>query len=234
MPQTSPNRPRTHPESHGVTHSRTRKLTMFCAYEAPYGDRRLGDPTDRQRAANDHLDGLKRSADGAGAAEHNCEQIARGNGCQSGQELWQVAAGCVPFPGQARRRQPRTGERTAHLHQSRARRRAPACQTSVLARLAAWLSNRVRICRCSIKRAARTPQTTEHAYRARDCQCVAPAGATSATRAGSCSRPATDARDGAPRAARRRGAPMALSEWVGLQRTHKIVYHGGRTGDRQS
>lgn len=71
-----------------------------------------------------------------------------------------MAAGRAPFPGLARRGQPRTGKRAAHLHQSTARRRAPACQSSVLARLAAWLRNRVRICWCSLKRAARSPQSS--------------------------------------------------------------------------
>ena len=67
--------------------------SQFSAPLCAIWHRRLGDPTDRQHAANDHLDGLKRSADGGGAAEHDCEHITRGNGCQSGQELWQVAAG---------------------------------------------------------------------------------------------------------------------------------------------
>ena len=47
----------------------------------------------RQRSAHDCFDDLSRSTDGAGAAGYDCEQIARSIGCQSCQELWQVAAG---------------------------------------------------------------------------------------------------------------------------------------------
>ena len=64
------------------------------------GKSRLDASSGRQRAAHDRLDNLSRSTDGAGAAGHDCEQIACGIGCQSCLEPWQVAAGWEPFPGQ--------------------------------------------------------------------------------------------------------------------------------------
>ena len=76
-----------------VTHSRTHKLKIPWAHPARFGDSRLDPSTHRKRAADDRLDGPSRSANGAGATGHDCEQIAHGIGCQSGQEPWQVAAG---------------------------------------------------------------------------------------------------------------------------------------------
>ena len=78
------------------------KLKIICDDLARIGKSRLDASSGRQRAAHDRLDDLSRSTDGAGAAGHDCEQIARGIGCQSCQEPWQVAAGLEPFQEQER------------------------------------------------------------------------------------------------------------------------------------
>ena len=90
------------PRVAGVTHNRMHKLKIMCSHPVRIGESRLDTSSGRQRAAHGHLDDLSRSDDGAGAAGHDCEQIARGIGCQSCQELWQVAAGWEPFPGHER------------------------------------------------------------------------------------------------------------------------------------
>ena len=86
----------------GVTHSRMHKLKIICSHPARIGESRLDDSSGRKRAAHDRLDDLSHSSDGACAAGHDCERIARGIGCQSCQEPWQVAAGWEPFPEQER------------------------------------------------------------------------------------------------------------------------------------